>query len=235
MMTLEEYYTRLGLPREAWHIGPEHPALEQLALRLLTSMRSARILEIGVQAGGFAVPVITAAADRPRFSYVGVDNLAYSNAVPLAHVAGYLEAQGVSGGVRFVEGDSTAMLREAAPDSFDLILLDHYKPKYPVDLHSVCARGLLSADGAIVLHDVLAHAAPEWAVCRTVCEAFGYRAEIDAGVPGGAAIVRRGAAAGSRSQQAIVGVRVWVGWNAHAARLRARRAAGRLLRGMGVR
>ncbi len=234
-MTLEEYYTRLGLPRDAWHVGPEHPALEQLALRLLASMRSARILEIGVQAGGFAVPVIMAAADRPGFSYVGVDNLAYSNAVPLAHVGGYLELRGISRNVRFVEGDSTPVLREAAPASFDLILLDHYKPKYPVDLHTVCARGLLSADGAIVLHDVLAHAAPDWAVCRTVSEAFGYRSEIDAGVPGGAAVVRRGAAAGSRSRQAMVGGRVWARWTAHAAKLHARRTAGRALRAAGLR
>jgi predicted O-methyltransferase YrrM len=234
-VTLEEYYTGLGLPRSAWHVGPEHPALERLALRLLASMRTARILEVGVQAGGFAVPVIAGAAGRPGFTYLGVDNLAYTNAVPLARVAGYLEREGLARGVRFVQCDSTRVLRAAKPGSFDLILLDHYKPKYPIDLREICARGILSEDGAIVLHDVLAHAAAEWAVCRTVCAAFGYRTEIDAGVPGGAAIVRGGVAPHSRSQQALVSGRVVAAWMLHAANLRARRAAGRALRAVGLR
>ena len=234
-MTLEEYYVSLGLPRSAWHVGPEHPALEELALRLLGSMRTARILEIGVQAGGFAVPVIAGAARRAGFSYLGVDNLAYTNAVPLAIVRGYLEGEGLARGVRFVEGDASAVLRAAAPESFDLILLDHYKPKYPVDLHAICARGLLSADGAVLLHDVLTHAAPEWALCETICAAFGYRADVAAEVPGGAAIVRRGGSPQARSRRTVIGARVSAGWMAHAARLRARRAAGRVLRAVGLR
>jgi hypothetical protein len=59
-MTLQQYYASLGLPEAAWLVGPEHPAIEELALAVLATTRGARILEVGVQSGGFAVPVILA-------------------------------------------------------------------------------------------------------------------------------------------------------------------------------
>jgi predicted O-methyltransferase YrrM len=161
---LEEYYRSLGLAEHAWHIGPEHPSLEELALALLETTNEARVLEVGVQAGGFAVPVVLALSGRTGFSYTGIDSLDYPNAVPLRVIAGYFSQHGVTRNLRFIESDSTAALRGLPGESFDLILLDHYKPKYPLDFFHVCARGLISGDGAIVLHDVLGHAAGPWHV-----------------------------------------------------------------------
>jgi predicted O-methyltransferase YrrM len=235
-MTLEDYYARLGLPPDAWHVGPEHPSLEELGVRLLGVTRQARILEIGVQSGGFAVPVILEMANRAGFSYTGVDSLDYTNAVPLKLVAGYLASRGVTEHLRFIEGDSTAALRTLAARSYDLILLDHYKPKYPLDLFEICARDLLSGDGAIVLHDTMAHAAAAWKVCERVCRAFGYRWTMDTDVVNGAAIVRRGADEDrSNARVAAIGVEVKARWLLHATAVRGRRGAGRLLRRAGLR
>lgn len=230
-MTLRDYYTSLGLDEEAWHIGPEHPALEELGLALLASTRRRRILEIGVQAGGFAVPVILATAERPGFAYTGVDNLEYTNAVSLRHIVDYLAQLGVHENIQLVEGDADMVLCAARPRSFDLVLLDHYKPRYPVDLLRVCERDLLSEDGAIILHDVLTHAAAEWPACARVCRAFGYEWTIDREVPQGAAIIRR-AGRGSRSSlgATVVALEVRSWWHFHAAILRCRRLAGRALR-----
>jgi predicted O-methyltransferase YrrM len=237
MMTgdLGEYYRELGLPEHAWHLGPEHPDLERLALRLLDGSVSARILEIGVQSGGFAVPVIAESAGRPGFSYTGIDALQYTNAVPLRLIAGYLDRRGIRGPIRFVEADSTDVLRAMSAGPFDFILLDHYKAKYPLDLYIICARGLLSADGTILVHDVLAHAASAWRICERVCRAFGYTWTIDRAVPNGAAIVRRSQAPRRAALARVVGVEVALRWHAHAAIVRLRRAGGRALRAGGLR
>jgi len=233
--TLQEYYADLGLVEDAWHVGPEHPGLEELGISLLDHGK-ARILEIGVQSGGFAVPVILATAGRPGFSYVGVDNLEYTNAVPLRLVAGYLALHGVTENVEFFEGDSARVLAQVRPDSFDLILIDHYKPKYPLDLFTVCERGLLSQNGRIVLHDVLTHAAPDWKVCERVCRAFGYEWRINAQVSQGAAVVKRSQAASpSTAFIAFVGLEVRARWYWHAAKLYVRRRIGGLLRAAGLR
>lgn len=234
-MTLQEYYASLGLPEAAWHVGPEHPSLEELALRLLATTRQARILEIGVQSGGFAVPVVLATAHRRGFAYTGIDSLDYTNAVPLRLIADYLAARGVTQHLRFMESDSTAALRALPPDSYDLILLDHYKPKYPVDLFEVLQRRLLNAGGAIVAHDVLAHAARDWQVCERVCRAFGYEWTIDTGVVNGAAIVRPGSQSPHRVRIAGAWLESHARWWTHAVILRSRRFAGRLLRAAGLR
>ena len=42
--------------------------LEERAINLLSEMPRARVLEIGYQSGGFAVPVILAMRDRSDFS-----------------------------------------------------------------------------------------------------------------------------------------------------------------------
>lgn len=234
-VSLQQYYARLGLPEEAWHIGPEHPSIENLAIRLLATTRQARILEVGVQSGGFAVPVILSSAHRAGFSYTGVDSLDYTNAVPLRLIAEYLATRGITQNLRFIESDSTAALRTLVAHSFDLILLDHYKPKYPLDLYEVCARDLLNADGVIVLHDVLGHAASEWDTCERVCRAFGYEWTIDSDVVNGAAVIRRGRSAKRPVTAAIVRLEVTTRWRLHAATLAMRRRAGRMLRAAGLR
>jgi hypothetical protein len=52
MEALKEYYRSLGYPESRWHIGPEHPHLEDYAIRLLETLPRARVLEVGYQAGG---------------------------------------------------------------------------------------------------------------------------------------------------------------------------------------
>jgi hypothetical protein len=234
--SLADYYQSSGLPASSWLIGPEHPALEDLGLRLLANTNSARILELGVQSGGFAVPVILAAARRERFAYTGVDNLEYTNAVPLRHVADYLALHGVTQGLRFVEGSSGVVVQAAASHSYDLILIDHYKPRYPIDLYAICSRDVLSEGGVIVLHDVLTHAAPDWVVCRRICSAFGYNWSIDADITQGAAIVRRGGGpARSAAMKLAVYAEVHARWWLHATILGIRRSIGRTLRRAGLR
>jgi predicted O-methyltransferase YrrM len=234
--TLQQYYASLGRPEEAWHVGPEHPSIEDLAIRLLATTRQARILEVGVQSGGFAVPVILASAHRSGFAYTGIDSLDYTNAVPLRLIADYLATRGITQTLQFIESDSTTGLRTLQPNSFDLILLDHYKPKYPRDLYEVCMRDLLSDDGVIVVHDVLGHAANEWKVCERVCTAFGVQWTIDAGVVNGAAIIRR-ARLSSRQTMSVarIGLEVKARWQVHATMLACRRGLGRLLRAAGLR
>jgi predicted O-methyltransferase YrrM len=234
---LAQYYRDLGLPEESWHVGPEHPSLNELGIRLVAATKKRRILEIGVQSGGFAVPVILSVAQAGSFSYVGVDNREYTNAVPLQLIADYLKLYGITHGVRFIEGDSTTVLRTAERHAFDFILLDHYKPKYPFDLLHIFRRDLLSDDGVIVLHDVLTHAAREWEVCTRLGRAFGYTSRIDRTVVQGAGIIRRAPDADrpAGSQTASLATRVIASWQLHAAVLRARRSVGRTLRVVGLR
>lgn len=224
------YYSRLGLPPEAWHIGPEHPALETLGIGI--AERLVRILELGVQSGGFAIPVVMAVHTRDGFSYTGVDNLAYDNAVRLRLIEAFLREAGVTEPLRFIESDSTAVLRATRAGSVDLILMDHYKPKYPIDLYLICSRDLLSVPGAIILHDVLAHAAPEWEVCKRICDAFGYVWTLHPDVPMGAAVVRRGRQPRTDPTLALT---VYLRWYRHALLLTARRAAGSLMRTLRLR
>ena len=208
--TLQDYYQNLGLPEEAWHIGPEHPGLEQFALRILATLAQARTLELGVQSGGLAVPLISGAAGRPDFSYTGVDSLEYPNAVPLRLIADYLTQAGITAPARFIESDSTRVLRTASPSSYDLI-------------------------SELAAHDVLAGAKADWRVCEDVCRAFGYTWTIDASVLQGVAIVRRGDPPQTAIRQSLIGMRVRSRWYAHALVLRTRHAIGRVLRSIGVR
>ena len=108
--TLRDYYRGLELPEESWHLGPEHPSLEEMAIRLVSETKQPRMLEIGVQSGGFAVPLILTMAQKGSFSYLGVDNRENTNAVPLRLIADFLRLHGVTEGVRFVEDDSTSVL-----------------------------------------------------------------------------------------------------------------------------
>jgi hypothetical protein len=93
----------------------------------------------------------------------------------------------------------------------------------------------LSEDGAIVLNDVLTHAAPDWKTCKRICRALGYDWEIDADISQGAAIVPRGGRARPRARTLLLGVEAHARWRIHAAILGTRRAAGRALRRAGLR
>jgi hypothetical protein len=121
------------------------------------------------------------------------------------------------------------------PSSYDLILFDHYKPKYPIDLQITFQRRLLSDGGVIVLHDVLTQAANEWKVCERVCRAYGYAWTIETGVSQGAAVLRRKPSAAQAPSTAMIAMEVTLGWYAHAAVLRSRQAIGRVLRVAGLR
>jgi predicted O-methyltransferase YrrM len=191
MSALAEYYKDLGFPPSAWHIGPEHPALERVVLRLLNNAPAARVLEIGYQSGGFAVPIVLALHARPGFQYVGIDSLAYSNAVPGDVIARFLRAQGVKDGFEFVTGDAGQVLRRFPPRPFDLVLIDHYKPLYPRELLAVARRGFVGADGVVVLHDVLGRARSVCGTCRAICRAWGFDWTVTAEVPEGLAVARR--------------------------------------------
>lgn len=127
MITLPEYYANLGYTPDQWHIGREHPYLENYAPGLLEDLPCAQVLEIGYQAGGFAVPVIMKMQDRPDFLYVGIDNCAYPNAVDPLTIVGYLKQQKVKGDFNFHRADVKDILGRLAPQEFDLILVDHSK------------------------------------------------------------------------------------------------------------
>ena len=90
---LARHYQKEGVPDDAWHIGPEHPALERAALEVLETLVGRHVVEIGFQAGGFAVPIIFALHRDPRFRYVGVDNLAYTNSVRPATIEEFLQRE----------------------------------------------------------------------------------------------------------------------------------------------
>ena len=190
-MTLQEYYEDLGLPDSHWHIGPEHPALENYALRLLADLPQARVLEVGYQSGGFAVPVILAMQDRPGFEYLGIDSLDYDNSVDGSTIARFLRDQGITEGYDFAAGDAGQYLRKLSHRQFDLILVDHYKPLYARELLIILRHRLISPGGYILFHDVLGEASGAWKDCARVCDAYGYVWSIAQDVPEGLALVRQ--------------------------------------------
>jgi predicted O-methyltransferase YrrM len=187
---LAAYYAALGYPTSRWHIGAEHPLLEEYAIRLLATLPCARVLEIGYQAGGFAVPLILAMHTRPDFAYVGVDSMAYGSAVDGPTIGRYVSERGVSGGYEFVERDAGAFLRDVSP-MFDLILIDHDKRLYPRDLRTVLRRNLVSPSGVVLLHDVLGKARRVWHDCVAIARNYGWSPELVVEVPEGLAVLRR--------------------------------------------
>ena len=190
MRTLAEYYAAVGYPPARWLIGPEHPSLEDAAIHLLGSMPAARVLEIGYQAGGFAVPVILALRERQDFRYLGVDSGVYENAVPGEVIGAYLAECGVRSDYRFCTADAGRFVAGLRGQQFDLVLLDHYKPLYPRELFTILDRGLVSPGGVILIHDVLGRAARVWRQCRRICDAFNCTVELVPDVVGGLAAVQ---------------------------------------------
>ena len=229
---LSAFYAAAGVTADRWHVGPEHPALERVAIAELQRRDGRRVLEIGVQAGGFAIPVIAACARLPGFSYTGVDNHAFPNAVPFSLLRSFLASEGLSG--TFVESDSAAYLA-AAEGPFDLILLDHWKPLYARDLLPILSRPLIAADGVVMLHDVTGVGAGEWPACRAVARACGWEAEIRTDVPGGLALLRRRHGPRPAAWRGIVTVWLEARAAAHNGRRAVRHAMGRLLRRAGLR
>jgi hypothetical protein len=145
---------------------------------------------VGYQAGGFAVPLILAMHGRRGFAYVGVDSMAYGSAVEGGVIAKYLAQRGVKDGYEFVERDARGFLLDVSP-SFDLVLIDHDKRLYPRDLRTVLQRDLVSADGLVLLHDVLGKARRVWHDCLVIARAYGWSPQIVDEVPEGLAVLRR--------------------------------------------
>jgi len=192
MKALSDYYVSLGYEAGRWHIGGEHPHLEECAVRLLAPLQSKRVLEIGYQAGGFAVPVIYALHGDGTFGYTGIDSGEYANSVDGNVIEGFLRKNNIaSGKYKFNKGDAHVFLKKLDAGQFDLILVDHYKPLYPREFLTIIKRQLLSPQGYILFHDVLERASKAWVQCRNMCDMFGYSWEMDDNVPGGLAVVRK--------------------------------------------
>jgi predicted O-methyltransferase YrrM len=220
---LGEHYLSAGLSPEQFWFGPEHPALEERALRLLRERPSQRVLEIGYSAGGFAVPLISALHASPTFAYCGLDSLVYPNAVARAHVETFLAARGVPAErYRFVIADAWDGLMRSH-DVYDLVLIDHVKGLYPRELTTLYARDLVAPGGIVLLHDVCEKAAEAWKTCSALCDAFGWTWTVDETVPAGLAIVRADPGRGSWTATAhVAGMRARYGVRLLARALRAR-------------
>jgi hypothetical protein len=233
---LARHYQNEGLPDEAWHIGPEHPALERAALEVLETLSGLHVLEIGFQAGGFAVPIIFALHRDPRFRYAGVDNLAYTNSVRPVTIEGFLRPRVTSGCYEFIQSDSTRFLKTLAPASVDLVLLDHFKPLYERDLLVLCRRGIVKPGGVILLHDVHSGAANAWRKCHHLVRTFGLAVDLTADVPAGLAILRIPRSAVTRRLTVMRSMAITAGRAAmDDAILHARHTVGRGLRRVGLR
>jgi len=233
---LVQHYRNEGLPDEAWHIGPEHPALERVALEVLETMVSHHVAEIGFQAGGFAVPIILALHREPGFRYVGVDNLAYTNSVRPTTIDSFLRTRVTSGCYEFIQGDSTRFLKTLAPASIDLVLLDHFKPLYERDLLVLCRRGVIKAGGVVLLHDVYSGAATAWRNCSHLVRTFGLEVDLRADVPSGLAILRIPSGVRPGRLKMISSCAITAGRaTKDDAIFHARRAVGRVLRRVGLR
>lgn len=188
-MTLHDYYTT---KRILYHIGKEHPALEQVALTWLRQAPRQHVLELGYQAGGFAVPLITALASSPTFRYCGVDSLAYPNAVPVEALYDYLHHEGLDAPVRFHQSSVGTFLCTSLVKPYDLVLMDHAKRDYPLDLWWLLRRGWVAPNGVVLLHDVLGKAkGPITWLCHFLATLYGYSWDIRTDVPEGLAVLQR--------------------------------------------
>ncbi|MBN1980892.1 MAG: hypothetical protein JW795_05135 [Chitinivibrionales bacterium] len=189
---LIQFYHDKGLTSDQFWLGPEHPALENLAIEVLSKKKSKKVLEIGYQAGGFAIPLILQFKDDDDFRYTGVDSLAYANSVNGATITQYLLSQHV-GETKydFVIQDAQRFLN-AQSQKYDLILIDHLKKLYPRALKSIIKKNLLADKGTIFLHDVLKRAEKAWMRCASICKLNHLTYEILSDIPAGLAVVEKG-------------------------------------------
>ena len=186
---LINYFERIGLTSEQYWIGPEHPRLERFALNLLTERSGKQVLEIGFQAGGFAVPIIEAMQSETGFAYTGVDDGRYVNAVTGPTLTDYLIGRDTVAEVfRFIDSDARDYLL-SCDRQFDLILLDHAKPLYPRELRLLLSRNIISPGGVILLHDIEDKASGVWPDCLTLVERFGCTTSLHPEIPAGLAVV----------------------------------------------
>jgi len=200
---LIRFYLGHGLTADQFWFGHEHPMLEETALRLLAGRARARVLEIGYQAGGFAVPVITALHRTPGFDYTGLDSLAYPNAISSELLTEYLTLQGVAADrFRLLKVDAWDFLMTCG-ETFDLILIDHVKSLYPRELETVLVRRRVAEGGVVLLHDVLGKAKEAWVECAKISRKFGCPWQIDGDVPAGLAIVRAESMPGSVAARTV--------------------------------
>jgi hypothetical protein len=191
-LSLSEFYIREGLNRDQWHIGPEHPYLEEFALGILSKKKLKRVLEIGYQAGGFAVPLILASQGDPGFSYAGIDNGSYANCVDKSIIEKYLDRNGIPREkYSFYRRDASKGLGKLEKKQFDLVLIDHYKPLYLREFYKILKTKLLAPEGVIIFHDVLGRASEIWKQCKRLCELTGCSWEVVETVPGGIGVVRQ--------------------------------------------
>ena len=194
--TLQKYYQCKGFSPKQYHIGAEHPALENFFLQFTKEMTRLHIMEIGFQSGGFAVPVILANEKHLDFTYLGIDSGEYESAVDGGVISTYLEGHNVKCNCEFVKADSGSYLKKMPYRTYDLILIDHYKPLYLRDFYTIARRKLVSPDGYVLFHDVLGRAKSVWEQCKKICIAFGFKWEIVDSVPGGLAVVSYGQKSG---------------------------------------
>lgn len=192
MIGLREYYQKIGYQNSQWHIGPEHPRMEEYTLKLLLRTRHKRVLEIGYQAGGFAVSVILAMKNDPEFNYTGIDDGSYANSVEKNVICKFLEDSNVQQNIyAFYKGDAHTFLYNLTKVQFDVILVDHYKPLYLREFYGIVKNDLLDPEGYILFHDVLERASKIWVKCQNLCDLFGFSWEIINEIPGGMAVVRK--------------------------------------------
>lgn len=209
--SLKEYYLESGLCADDFHIGPEHPGIEERAIDLLAKSSGKRVLEIGYQSGAFAAPVIEAYGRDDSFDYTGVDNFAFNNSIRSnwrpQFIEGYLASKNLNKtAYRFLQGDANAFLL-AQREPYDLILIDHLKPLYARELRTILKRKLIKPDGVILVHDVAGRAKQVWRDCTRWCWCYHCESEIDLGVVSGLAIIRSKKGYKSRGRIFEIGVR----------------------------
>jgi len=196
LSNLRKFYVDQGLHDKDFHIGPEHPGLEEKALLLVKDIPAPRILEIGYQSGGFSIPMIVTLFKNQGVTYEGIDNLEFNESINSRwqprFLEEFLEKEGVDNSCfTFNNGDGAEFLKQC-DHQYDLILIDHLKALYPRELKLILQNHLIKEGGFILLHDVSIRAKVAWEKCSKICDSYGCQYEVDENVVSGLAIVKPG-------------------------------------------